>query len=89
MNRIVSGKGLQLLQGTGSHIDPPASQGRVDASFEMLLKDLAVDFVRVSATDVDAQIERWLQRIVEYFDADRSSIAEVTQTGYTVTHSGR
>ena len=57
------------------------------ASFEILLKDLAVDFLHVPAMEVDDEVERWLRRIVEYFDADRSSISEITPTGIAVTHS--
>lgn len=56
-------------------------------AFELLLKDLAVDFTRAPAERVDDEIERWLQRIVEHFDADRSTIAEPTPTGLLATHS--
>lgn len=57
------------------------------ASFQAFLDDLAATFVRVPAPEVDSEIERWLRRIVEYFDADRSSLAELTPDGFLVTHS--
>lgn len=76
-----------LTREADNRADPTARRDDVGRSFEVLLKDLAVDFVRVPAAEVDDEIERWLQRIVEYFDADRSSISEVTQTGFLVTHS--
>ena len=59
----------------------------VVASFEAFLDELAAAFVRVSAPDIDGEIEQWLRRIVEYFDADRSSLAQVTPEGFVVTHS--
>jgi hypothetical protein len=45
-----------------------------NTSFEEFLDELATAFVRVSALDVDGEIEHWLQQIVEVFDADRSGL---------------
>ena len=56
-------------------------------SFETFLDELAAAFVRVPALDVDSEIENWLQRLVEFFDADRSSLAQLTPQGLLVTHS--
>jgi signal transduction histidine kinase len=87
MTRPGSQSGLWHGAGSVSNGERPALGNAVDASFEVLLKDLAVDFVRVPAMEVDDEIERWLRRIVEYFDADRSSISEISQTGIAVSHS--
>jgi signal transduction histidine kinase len=62
-------------------------RNRTAASFDAFLEELAAAFVRVPAPDVDSEIERWLRRIVEFFDADRSSLAQVTPDGFLVTHS--
>ena len=57
------------------------------ASFEAFVDELAAAFARVSAPEVDGAIEQWLRRIVEFFDADRSSLAQLTPEGFLVTHS--
>jgi C4-dicarboxylate-specific signal transduction histidine kinase len=56
-------------------------------SFQAFMDELAAAFVRVSAPDIDSEIEQWLRRIVEFFDADRSSLAEMTPDGLLITHS--
>jgi signal transduction histidine kinase len=60
---------------------------RATESFEAFLDELAAAFVRVPGPDVDSEIERWQQRVVEFFDADRSSLAQMTSEGFLVTHS--
>jgi signal transduction histidine kinase len=44
--------------------------------FEKLLSDLSAAFIRVSAEEVDAEIERWLRLIVLALDIDRSTIVQ-------------
>jgi signal transduction histidine kinase len=45
--------------------------------FEKLLADLSAAFIRVSAEEVDAEIERWLQLIVLGMNIDRSTVVQV------------
>ena len=47
------------------------------ADFEKLLGDLSAAFTRVSAEQVDAEIERWLQQIVLAINIDRSTVVQV------------
>src|SRR5688572_2413267 len=55
--------------------------------FEAFLDDLTAAFVRAHATDVDQEIEAWLERLTRFFDADRSSISELVPDGrFVVTH---
>ena len=44
--------------------------------FEKLLADLSAAFIRVSAEEVDAEIERWLQLIVLAMNIDRSTVVQ-------------
>src|SRR5271169_5137644 len=67
--------------------DVAVDRDRTAASFDTFLEELAAAFVRVPATDVDSEIERWLRRIVEFFDADQSSLAQMTSDGFLITHS--
>jgi signal transduction histidine kinase len=48
--------------------------------FEKLLSDLSAAFIRVSAEEVDAEIERWLQLIVLAMNIDRSTVVQVDPT---------
>ena len=45
--------------------------------FEKLLSDLSAAFIRVSAEEVDAEIERWLEVIVLAMNIDRSTVVQV------------
>ena len=56
-------------------------------AFEAFIDELAAAFARVPGPDVDQEIDHWLKRIVLFFDADRSSVAEIVPQGMTVTHS--
>jgi len=47
------------------------------ADFEQLLGDLSAAFIRVSVEEVDAEIERCLQRIVLAMNIDRSTVVQV------------
>src|SRR5579862_234250 len=47
------------------------------ANFESLLGDLSAAFVRVSVEEIDAEIERWLQRIVLALNVDRATVVQV------------
>jgi signal transduction histidine kinase/PAS domain-containing protein len=56
--------------------------------FETLLADLSIRFSRLTEDEVDGEIERWLWRLVEILDVDRSSFAELTPGGqFNVTHT--
>ena len=57
-------------------------------SFEALVADLAGSFVRVTVDEIDAEINRWLKRIVIALGLDRSTIAEINPaTGWaSFTH---
>ena len=57
------------------------------ASFEVFLEELATAFVRVPAIEVDREIETWLKRFIELFDADRGVLTQLTPKGLTVTHA--
>jgi signal transduction histidine kinase len=43
--------------------------------------------VHVPASDIDGEIDRWLKRYVEFFDADRASLTQLTPQGLVLTHS--
>ena len=62
-------------------------RGHETVSFEAFLDELAAAFARVPGPDVDSEIEKWLKRLVEFFDADRSGLAQFTPQGFLVTHS--
>jgi signal transduction histidine kinase len=50
---------------------------RAMLDFEDLAAELSAAFVKTPASQVDSEIDRWLERIVRALDIDRSSIAEV------------
>jgi len=58
------------------------------ADFEKLLSDLSASFIRVSAEEVDAEIDRWLQLIVLAMNIDRSTVVqfEHSERTFYVTH---
>ena len=71
---------------TGKHAE--AQRRRETTSFEAFLDEFAAAFVRVSAPHIDREIKHWLKRLVEFFDADRSSLAEFAPDGtFIVTHA--
>jgi hypothetical protein len=41
---------------------------------EGLISDLSAGFVNISSNEVDGEINKWLQRITEFFDADRCTL---------------
>ena len=57
--------------------------------FERLLADLSARFVNLPPSDVDQEIDRSLQQIVEMLDVDRSSLMEFSDDGKQLiaTHS--
>src|SRR5271163_250055 len=57
--------------------------------FERLLTDLSATFVNVAADLVDAQIEQALERLVEFFGVERSSVGQISgdSKAILVTHS--
>jgi signal transduction histidine kinase len=56
--------------------------------FERLIAEMSRRFINLPEGDIDAEIEQWQRRFVEFFDVDRSSFAEFTEDGrLLVTHS--
>jgi len=57
--------------------------------FEVLLSEQSAAFSRVSAADVDREIEQALRRTVDFLGVDRGSLAEFSPDGRTtrVTHN--
>jgi formate hydrogenlyase transcriptional activator len=47
--------------------------------FQTLLSELSAAFVNLPANEVDREIEKWLQRLVEFLGADQSSIMEFSR----------
>ncbi len=58
-------------------------------SFEGLLARLSTTFIRVSADEVDRQVEQALEQLVGFLGAHRSSLAQFSEDGreLVVTHS--
>lgn len=56
--------------------------------FEVLLSEQSAAFSRVSAADVDREIERALRRTADFLGVDRGSVTELSEDGGTarVTH---
>ena len=42
--------------------------------FEGLISDLSAGFVNISSQEVEGEINKWLQRIAEFFDVDRCTL---------------
>src|ERR1700691_4543738 len=63
-------------------------RGPEAVDFEKLLSDLSASFIRVSAEEVDAEIDRWLKLIVLAMNIDRSTIVqfEHSERTFYVTH---
>src|SRR5437588_4017106 len=57
--------------------------------FESLLSRLSATFINLPAEEVDTQIERGLQQIVDFLGIERSSLAQFSEDGgdLLVTHS--
>jgi len=75
MNNMVSRSGEEI----GSAVAATASPAEItrnsqSVDFEKLLADLSAAFIRISAQEVDAEIERWLQLIVLAMNIDRSTV---------------
>ena len=49
--------------------------------FECLISDLSAGFVNISSNEVDAEINKWLQRITEFFNADRCTLGLFSEGG--------
>jgi formate hydrogenlyase transcriptional activator len=49
--------------------------------FQTLLSELSTAFVNLPAGEIDREIEKWLQRLVEFLGADQSSIMEFSRDG--------
>ncbi len=57
--------------------------------FETLLTDLSASFVSVAPEEVDREIERWLRRMVEFLDIERSILFQFSdeEKDFRITHS--
>jgi len=64
---------------SGNRIDVDALEERL--AFERLLADLAARFANVPAEDVVAEIERALEKLVDFFGYDRCTFAELGLDG--------
>ncbi len=49
--------------------------------FEGLIADLSAGFVKISSEKVDGEINKWLQRITEFFDVDRCTLGLFSEDG--------
>jgi formate hydrogenlyase transcriptional activator len=49
--------------------------------FECLISDLSAGFVNISSQDVKGEIIKWLQRITEFFNADRCTLGLFSEGG--------
>ena len=49
--------------------------------FEGLISDLSAAFVNISSEEVEGEIKKWLQRITEFFDADRCTLGLFSEDG--------
>ena len=49
--------------------------------FEGLISDLSAGFVNISSQEVEGEINNWLQRITEFFDADRCTLGLFSEDG--------
>jgi len=49
--------------------------------FEGLISDLSAGFVNISPKEIEGEINKWLQRITEFFDADRCSLGLFSEDG--------
>jgi signal transduction histidine kinase len=78
---------LRRANAVAVSMNADASREHESASFEAFLDELAAAFVRVAAPDVDSEIDSWLKRYVEFFDADRSSLSQLTPRGLVMTHT--
>ncbi len=57
--------------------------------FQTLLSELSAAFVNLPIGEVDGEIEKWMQRLIEFFGSDRSAIMEFSADGTSLsfTHS--
>ena len=49
--------------------------------FEGLISDLSAGFVSISSEEVESEINKWLQRITEFFNADRCTLGLFSEDG--------
>src|SRR5713101_1065805 len=52
--------------------------------FEALLSELSSTFVKIPSDEVDAAIEYWLCRLVEFLRVDRAGVSQVLPDGNAV-----
>jgi len=49
--------------------------------FEGLISDLSAGFVSISSEEIESEINKWLQRITEFFSADRCTLGLFSEDG--------
>lgn len=55
----------------------PARVEPAPSEFEQFLSDFSADLIRASVSEIDAEIERWLERIVLALEVDRGTIVQL------------
>jgi formate hydrogenlyase transcriptional activator len=55
--------------------------------FEGLISDLSAGFVNIAPEKVEGEINKWLQRITEFFDADRCTLGLFSEDGNQLTRA--
>ncbi len=55
--------------------------------FETLLTELSAAFANLPTTQVDQEIDKWLQNLVEFLDLDRAIFDQVGEDGMTLSRS--
>jgi signal transduction histidine kinase len=75
-----------VLLEAGCPLAPPVQER---LRFENLLAELSATFINLPATQVDAEIESALRRLVEFLEVDRGGLAELLadQKQLVITHS--
>ena len=71
-----------------SRYDTAAASLAERLTFEVLISELSARFNSIAEEEVDLEIERWLRRLVEFLQVDRSSFSEVAPGGrFSITHA--
>lgn len=72
-----------------AQVNARSRRERAEQEFEALLSELSRTFVNISPDELDGEIERWLRRLVEFVDADRGWLLQLSADGHVLhtTHS--
>jgi GAF domain-containing protein len=68
---------------------PEAGERTDPLALEELISELSSGFVRIAPREVDAEIDRWLGRLANFLEVDRTSMTQMSSDGRSlhVTHS--